>query len=111
MNFKKKYKFQKISYSGIISFVYVGKEEILKYVQYEVYDCLYGQDSKSKKNTKMAEKLQNSQNWPFQINSNHFGKKILEKLQNGQNWPFLINSNHFGKKILEKLQIGQNWPF
>ena len=26
------HKFQKISYSGIISFVYVGKEEILKYM-------------------------------------------------------------------------------
>ena len=34
---KNAHKFQKISYSGIISVVYVGKEEILKYMQYEVY--------------------------------------------------------------------------
>ena len=34
-------KFQKISYSGIISFVYVGKEEILKYMQYEVSVTAY----------------------------------------------------------------------
>ena len=33
MDFKKTFiKFQKISYSGIISFVYVGKEEILKFM-------------------------------------------------------------------------------
>ena len=37
MNFQKHaHKFQKISYGGIISFVYVGKEEILKCMQYEV---------------------------------------------------------------------------
>ena len=54
------------------------------------------------------EKLQNGQNWPFQINSNHFGRKILEKFQNCQNWPFQINLDHFGRKILEKLQNGQN---
>ena len=29
---KNAHKFQKISYSGIISFVYVGKEEIPKYM-------------------------------------------------------------------------------
>ena len=50
------HKFQKISYSGIISFVYEGKEEILKYVCviWSLYDYMCGQDSKSKKNTKMA---------------------------------------------------------
>ena len=33
VNFEKNaHKFQKISYSGIISFMYVGKEEILKYM-------------------------------------------------------------------------------
>ena len=37
MNFlKNAHKFQKISYSGIIPFVYIGKEEIHKHVQYEV---------------------------------------------------------------------------
>ena len=37
MNLKKyAHKFEKISYSGIISFVYVGKEEIPKYLWYEV---------------------------------------------------------------------------
>ena len=30
------HKFQKIGYSGIISFVYEGKDEIYKYIQYEV---------------------------------------------------------------------------
>ena len=34
---KNAHKFQKISYSGIIPFVYVGKEEILKYMCYEVH--------------------------------------------------------------------------
>ena len=34
--------------------MYEGKEEIHKYMQYEVSDCLYGQDSKSKKSTKMT---------------------------------------------------------
>ena len=33
---KNAHKFMKISYSGIISFVYAGKEEIHKYMQYEV---------------------------------------------------------------------------
>ena len=56
-------------------------------------------------------KLQNRQNWPFQINLDHFGRKILEKLQNSQNWPFQIKLEHFGRKILEKLQNSQNWPF
>ena len=40
--------------SGIIPFLYGGKEEIHKYVQYEVLMTLYGQDNKSKKSTKMA---------------------------------------------------------
>ena len=40
---KNAHKSQKISYSGIISFVYVGKEEI-----WSLYDCLCGQDKKSK---------------------------------------------------------------
>ena len=30
------HEFQKIGHSGIISFVYAGKEEIHKYMQYEV---------------------------------------------------------------------------
>ena len=34
----------------------------------------------------------------------NFGRKILEKLQNSQNWSFQMNSEHFSKKILEKLQ-------
>ena len=59
----------------------------------------------------MLEKLQNDQNWPFQVNSDHFGKKIFEKLQNSQNWPFQINLDHFSKKILEKLQNGKNRPY
>ena len=46
----------------------------------------------------MLEKLQNGQNWLFQINSDHFGKKIFEKSQNSQNWPFQINLDHFGRK-------------
>ena len=55
MNYSNKcHKFQKIGYIGIIPFMYVGKEEIHKYMQYEVSDRLYGQDSKSKKSTKMA---------------------------------------------------------
>ena len=33
---KNAHKLQKISYSAIIPFVYVGKEEILKYMSYEV---------------------------------------------------------------------------
>ena len=33
---KNAHKFQKISYNGIIPFVYVGKEEILKYMWHEV---------------------------------------------------------------------------
>ena len=33
---KNAHKFQEISYSGIIPFVYVGKEKIHKYVWYEV---------------------------------------------------------------------------
>ena len=32
---------KKISYSGIISFVYVGKEEIPKYMQYQVSMTAY----------------------------------------------------------------------
>ena len=36
-----------------IPFVDVGKEEIHTYMQYE-YDCLYGQDSKSRKSTQMS---------------------------------------------------------
>ena len=32
MDLKNAHKFQKISYSGIIPFVYVGKEEIHKYM-------------------------------------------------------------------------------
>ena len=35
------HKFQKIGYSGIIPFVYVGKEEIHKYMQYEVSIDVY----------------------------------------------------------------------
>ena len=46
------HKFQKIGYSGFISFVYEDKEEIHKSMQYEV--SMYSQNSKSKKNTKMA---------------------------------------------------------
>ena len=38
---KNAHKFQKISYSGIISFVYVGKEETLKYIRYEVSMTAY----------------------------------------------------------------------
>ena len=38
MNLKRNaHKFQKISYSGIISFVYEGKEEILKYMSFKNY--------------------------------------------------------------------------
>ena len=48
------HEFQKIAYSDIIPFVYIGKEEIHKYMQYEVSMNIYGQDSKSKKSTKMA---------------------------------------------------------
>ena len=55
-------------------------------------------------------RCKNSQNWPFQKNSEHSSRKILEKLQNSQNWPFQINLDHSGKKILEKLQNSQNWP-
>ena len=43
------HKFQKKGYSGINPFVYEGKEKIQVYMQYEVSDCLYGQDNKSKK--------------------------------------------------------------
>ena len=46
--------FRKKGYSGIIPFMYEGKEEIHKYMQYEVYDRLYEQGNKSKKSTKMA---------------------------------------------------------
>ena len=35
------HKFQKICYSGIIPFVYVGLEEICKYMQYEVSIILF----------------------------------------------------------------------
>ena len=45
---------RKKGYSGIIPLLYKGKEEINKYMQYEVYDCLYGQDNKSEESTKMA---------------------------------------------------------
>ena len=46
---------QNIGYSTIILFMYVGKEEICKYMQYEVsMTVCYGRDSKSKKSTKMA---------------------------------------------------------
>ena len=38
---KNAHKFQKISYSGIISFVYIDKEEILKYMWYEVSMTAY----------------------------------------------------------------------
>ena len=42
VNFKKNaHKFQEISYSGIISFVYVGKDEIHKYMSYEVSMTAY----------------------------------------------------------------------
>ena len=42
MNFKTNaHKFQKITYSEIISFVYVGKEEIHKYKQYVVFMTAY----------------------------------------------------------------------
>ena len=46
---KNAHKFQKISYSGIIAFVYVNKDEIHKHIQYEVS---MGQDGKSKKRAK-----------------------------------------------------------
>ena len=46
--------FKKIGYRGIIPFVNVGKEEILKFLWYEVSITVYGLDSKSKKNTKIA---------------------------------------------------------
>ena len=36
---------RKKGHSGIIPFVYEGKEEMHKYMQYQVsYDCLYGQE-------------------------------------------------------------------
>ena len=35
--YKNAHKFEKKCYSGIIPFVYKGKEEIHKYIQYEVY--------------------------------------------------------------------------
>ena len=55
MDLKKMFiNFIKKGYSGIIPFVYESKEEIHKYMQYEVSMTLYGQDSKSKKSTKMA---------------------------------------------------------
>ena len=42
MDFKRNaHKFQKICYSGFIPFVCVGKEEILKYTQYEVSKTVY----------------------------------------------------------------------
>ena len=41
MNFKNAHKFPKISYSGIIPFVYVGKEEIHTHIQYEVSTPVY----------------------------------------------------------------------
>ena len=46
--------FKKIGYRGIIPFVNVGKEEMLKFLWYEVSITVYGLDSKSKKNTKIA---------------------------------------------------------
>ena len=46
--------FRKKGYSGIIPFVYEGKQEIHQYMQYEDYNCLYGQDSKSKKSINMT---------------------------------------------------------
>ena len=38
----------------LILFVYVGQEDIRKYIQYEVSVCLHRQDNESKKSTKMA---------------------------------------------------------
>ena len=35
---------------------------------------------------KKMEEIWNSQNWAFQIFSNHFGAKKIEKIRNGQNW-------------------------
>ena len=41
--------FKKIGYSGIILFVYEGKEGIQKYMQYEVYDWPCEKDSSLRK--------------------------------------------------------------
>ena len=47
--FKNAHKFQKISYTGIIAFVYISKEEIHK-----IHEVSMGQNGKSKKRAKMA---------------------------------------------------------
>ena len=55
--------FRKKGYSGIIPFVYEGKEEIHKYMQYEVsVTVCMGRTTKSKKSTKMAHLKTTSQN-------------------------------------------------
>ena len=47
--------FSKKGYSGIMPFVYVGKEEIHKYVQYGVSLTVHmGRIANQKKSTKMA---------------------------------------------------------
>ena len=53
MEFKKMVIYFRKGYNDIVPFVHEGKDEIHKYMQYEVYDCLYWQDSKSKKSTTM----------------------------------------------------------
>ena len=48
------HKFQKKGHTDIIHFMYEGKKEIQVYAVWSLYDCLYEQDSKSKKGIKMA---------------------------------------------------------
>ena len=53
------------------------------------------------------EKLQNSQNLPFQINLDDFGRKILEKLQNSMlirsldwcTWQILLVPGYLGNEF------------
>ena len=48
------------------------------------------------------EKVQNYQNWTFEIILDHLGRKRWIKMQNDQNWTFQIILGHFGRKRWEK---------
>ena len=77
------HKFQKVCYSGIIPFVYEGKEEIQKHMQHQVSKTV---KSKSKKSIKMSDTNSDADandaddaRWSMhdcRVSSNRTGQKI-----------------------------------
>ena len=116
------HKVQKISYSGIMPFMYAGKEEILKNMWYEVSMTVYMGRIANQRKTPNWLPIKNYKSESLNIGCAYVGAHICKTWKCVLQWCFRLESEwtgHIDSRFVPKMQLNstnfanifQNWVY